>query len=719
MHRLLPTFLFLALSLLTLALIAPVIGGSQSGTPGELPDWRCHGDTNANPCAFASPRAIVMTSGNDGWAVGEGGLIMRWNGTTWSPIPSPTQFDLNDVAAVRADDLWAVGSHGTILHGNGVQWSVVPSPTTKDLLAVSMASATEGWASVDNGDGLWFLHWNGSIWATYTETYQSFRAKSVVALSPGDAWATTQYALWRWNGTAWAQFPEGWPPSALAFISSSDGWGVGRGGMIRHWDGVSWSWDSSGTQKDLVAIAMDSTGDGWAVGAEGVIVRRQNGAWSEMTSPTTSDLHAVAIAPDRTAWANGDNTLLHWDGASWSSWGSPPLTTHDLNAVAGVPGSNCTDPCTNAWAVGYDGSILRHTGAFGATGVWTVAPSPTDNSLHAVTMLSLNDGWAVGSGGVILHWNGTEWTGVPSPTRQMLYDVDMASPNDGWAVGLGGTILHWNGLSWQTVASPLTSDLTALSVIAADDVWAVGSGPWMAQSTALHWNGETWQEVSVPGDPSLSDVTMSSAQEGWAVGTAGAIRHWDGSTWSEVSSPTGDDLLAVDGPSSTDVWATGMHGTLLHWNGSAWSVVSSPTPRALFGLLTRPGQRSWAVGWGGVILEQVVPVLILNHNTGGKGSYFNLVGLDFPANSAVWVEVNGQHLGTAQTTTAGSFSITLDTHDASAGHYVLMAPQTISFPTWFSLNPADPIWPREEQHPVWSVPAGIEARMLYLPCILR
>lgn len=719
MHRRLSLVLALALSLILLASPTALAGQDESGTKPAVPDWRCYGDSSGNPCAHAAPRAIVMASPNDGWAVGDGGLILRWNGAAWSRVTSPTRYDLRGLAAVGPHDLWAVGVHGTILHGDGVQWSNIPSPTTKNLLAVSMASASEGWASVDNGDGLWFLHWNGSIWAPITGTWQSFRANAVVALSPTDAWATTEYALWRWNGNAWAQFPEGSPPYGLAFVSNAYGWGVGRGGMMRHWDGSNWNWDSSGTQEDLVAVTVSSTGEGWAVGARGTIVRRHNGVWSVVASPTTSDLYAVATSPEGMAWASGDNTLLRWDGSSWSSGGYTPLTTKDLNAVAVVPGGNCIAPCANAWAVGYDGTILRHTGAFGVTGSWTVAPSPTGNSLHAVTMVSSNDGWSVGGGGVILRWNGTNWTGAPSLTRQMLYDVDMASPDDGWAVGLGGTILRWNGANWQAVASPVRNDLSALAVVTKDDVWAVGSGPWLAQSVALHWDGKVWLAVPVPGNPSLADVTMSSAREGWAVGTAGAIRHWDGNTWAAVTSPTDDDLLAVDGTSAKDVWATGMHGTLLHWDGATWSIVPSPTTRALFGLAMSPSQRSWAVGWGGVILETVVPTLDVTHTAGATGSYFNVTGSNFPASSEVKIDVNGHYLGTVQVTAPGTFAVTLDTREASSGYYRLTTPQISSIAAWFRLDPADPIWPREGEHPVWTIPAGIEARMLYLPCILR
>ena len=51
-------------------------------------------------------------------------LILRWNGTSWKRVPSPTPAGgafLLGVAAVSARNAWAVGG-GLILRWNGVTW---------------------------------------------------------------------------------------------------------------------------------------------------------------------------------------------------------------------------------------------------------------------------------------------------------------------------------------------------------------------------------------------------------------------------------------------------------------------------------------------------------------------------------------------------------------------------------------------------------------------
>src|SRR5215212_10120147 len=69
-----------------------------------------------------------------------------------------------------------------------------------------------------------------------------------------------------------------------------------------------------------------------------------------------------------------------------------------------------------------------------------LVPFPQARRLNRITMLSPNEGWAVGAG--ILHYTGGRWTLVSSPdTDESLTDVAMVSPTEGWAVGLG-QLLH-------------------------------------------------------------------------------------------------------------------------------------------------------------------------------------------------------------------------------------------------------------------------------------
>ena len=133
---------------------------------------------------------MAAVSARRAWAVGNTlhgkTLIVRWNGTAWKRVrsPSPGVPDvLFGVAAASARSAWAVGSRNNagsvvktlILHWNGIAWKRVPSPSRSDrigdvLTAVAAASARSAWAvgytatSGGNSARILIVHWNGTAW---------------------------------------------------------------------------------------------------------------------------------------------------------------------------------------------------------------------------------------------------------------------------------------------------------------------------------------------------------------------------------------------------------------------------------------------------------------------------------------------------------------------------------------------------------------------------
>ncbi len=100
------------------------------------------------PDRFHDLLGVTATSASNAWAVGDYGtgtvfhtLMLQWNGMAWARVPSPSPGGpsgddrLQAVAATSATNAWAVGSYdngqaaGTlILHWDGTAWTQVPSP---------------------------------------------------------------------------------------------------------------------------------------------------------------------------------------------------------------------------------------------------------------------------------------------------------------------------------------------------------------------------------------------------------------------------------------------------------------------------------------------------------------------------------------------------------------------------------------------------------------
>jgi hypothetical protein len=107
-----------------------------------------------------------MLGQNDGWAVGDGGTIIRYQGgPQWLMIGSPTSADLRSVNLLDSSHGWIVGTGGAILHYDGTVWSTASALTTSNLNSVSQVNSQEAWAVGDSGT---IIEWNGVAWYPYT-----------------------------------------------------------------------------------------------------------------------------------------------------------------------------------------------------------------------------------------------------------------------------------------------------------------------------------------------------------------------------------------------------------------------------------------------------------------------------------------------------------------------------------------------------------------------
>jgi hypothetical protein len=52
----------------------------------------------------------------DVWATGSTGVLLHFDGTSWTQVPSGASKFLWGVSGRRSDDVWAVGEAGMILH---------------------------------------------------------------------------------------------------------------------------------------------------------------------------------------------------------------------------------------------------------------------------------------------------------------------------------------------------------------------------------------------------------------------------------------------------------------------------------------------------------------------------------------------------------------------------------------------------------------------------
>jgi hypothetical protein len=329
---------------------------------------------------------------------------------------------------------------------------------------------------------------------------------------------------------------------------------------------------------------------------------RDRGPWHIQSSPspgTYDRLYGTAAIDPEDVWAVGryidkddvSRTLIeHWNGTSWGI-SSNAVSRRENSYLFGVA---ATPHAPDLWAVGYTanlaGSNYQTLVEHSVGRSWSAVATTGPGLLAGVAALSPDDVWVVGDVGgdtgttqtLTEHWDGTQWSVVSSPDPGGFGDglaaVTAISANDVWAVGSAGTtkfnsgalVEHWNGEQWQAVPTPPIgedSDLRDIAAVSANDIWAVGVYD-LAYALVEHWDGRHWRIVSTPNptnDDILQGVAALSPTDVWAVGSEGGTddltMQWDGTDWSIVPSPHRPDALNSLASVSVDVqgglWATG------------------------------------------------------------------------------------------------------------------------------------------------------------------
>ncbi len=310
--------------------------------------------TPLSPGASSAARTVqadLRLAGSDGWAVGDNGAMLRWNGTSWNAVASVTTQNLNSVHCVDANDCWAVGDNSVVLHWNGAAWSPYSVTPNRHLQGVACPplTATACQAVGYRAIGPFFqlgaaLRWNGANWQD-TWVFMPFNQFNDVACTSATCFGVSQWGAVRDASLSWAQvYPSGFGASALNGIDCP---------------------------------ADDQC---WAVGAlsgnDYFFVRYSGGTWSPVTEPAPkkarANLNAVSCAAVDDCWAVGDReknnyVLVHWNGSGW--------TENSLKSGkhrADLKGVHCSLP-TDCWAVGvqrngwnlihYDGVSWSYIGA--------------------------------------------------------------------------------------------------------------------------------------------------------------------------------------------------------------------------------------------------------------------------------------------------------------------------------------------------------------------
>jgi hypothetical protein len=162
------------------------------------------------PNAIASTnelKAVKAISSNDVWAVGT--MMVHWDGNQWNTVIIPdTTGSMEDIDASASNDVWVVGSYYNtiqqtysvlIWRWDGISWSILPSPSPGRLYGVNARAPDDVWAvgsyvNEPNRDRTLALRWDGTNWTQISTTDPGDAVlRQVVSLSTNDVWAVGRY----------------------------------------------------------------------------------------------------------------------------------------------------------------------------------------------------------------------------------------------------------------------------------------------------------------------------------------------------------------------------------------------------------------------------------------------------------------------------------------------------------------------------------------------
>jgi hypothetical protein len=269
----------------------------------------------------------------------------------FTPVPSGVTGYLWGIWGSAANDIWTVGDAGTILRWNGTAWSKVASPTTQPLYGIWGSSSTNVYAV---GAGSTILRWDGTSWKTVTAPTVPGVLLGIWGSSANDIWTAGSGTFLRWNGTAWnaSAIPRSRQITGIWGSAANDVYAVSAPGGILRFDGTSWREFTLSGYSNFWGVHGSSSGDVWVVG-DSHILHWESPYWHsyDLLGSGTPQFVNVRVNNLSDAWATAANgEIAHWDGRYWNKADSP--STQNLLGIWTVGGT--------VWVTGWNGTIMRY-----------------------------------------------------------------------------------------------------------------------------------------------------------------------------------------------------------------------------------------------------------------------------------------------------------------------------------------------------------------------
>lgn len=296
----------------------------------------------------STTNAFVQSSGVNG-------LHLRRNDTTsiWDSLRPPASVTINDIDFLNNTLGFAVGQSGKILRWNGTGWSNVTSPVTSNLHRVDIFNNTHALAVGASGR---VVRWNGATWSTYATIsnnptlYGVSMYNASVAFATGSRSSSGRIYRSSNSGLTWTEVENsGTEYRAVKIVNGTRAFAVGQSGRIMQWtSGSTWTQVTSGTTENLYAI--ESYNNTWVYAGGGnngksIAVRYNGASWSSSLNADGDSIRDIEVKNNIT-YAVGEGSVVYQRNLTgWERIFELPLA-YKGNLTDGISCTSDADSCT-------------------------------------------------------------------------------------------------------------------------------------------------------------------------------------------------------------------------------------------------------------------------------------------------------------------------------------------------------------------------------------
>ena len=178
---------------------------------------------------------------------------------------------------------------------------------------------------------------------------------------------------------------------------------------------------------------------------------------------------------------------------------------------------------------------------------------------------------------MIIHWDGDTWSAVELPdidrSFRAFFKVWGTGPDNVYAIGSKGVIVHFDGSTWRQELAGTAKDFVSLWGTGPNNIVAVGG---RSNGMVARWNGTQWRHEILAGEPGLNGIWMNADGVAWLVGERGRILRLENDDFATVPEPSMNRVLLHGVFGTEDGYRVTVGGTLGErppWRGVALETI--------------------------------------------------------------------------------------------------------------------------------------------------